>query len=177
MLDKQTRILGINPGARYIGYAQFNNSELRDWGIKAVKGKWTPEKSQKIGRILTGLLDQYQPDVMAIKKLHPLRTSANLHGLVNRFKDICRERGIHVYEYPIEFLEQTILTEGKTMNKVSLAESLAKVYPALLMEAEKVKPDVNEDTKKDRNKNARNYHTRMFEAVALAHVLFNQLDN
>lgn len=175
MLDKSTRILGINPGTRYLGYALLNNSELRDWGIKSVKGKWTPEKSKKIGRILLGLLDQYHPDVVAIKKLHPSRTSHNLHGLVNRFKNICRERGIPVYEYSIKHLEKVVLTEK--MNKVKLAESLAKVYPVLFVEAEKVKPDVDEKTKKDRNNNSRGYYMWMFEAVALGHVLFKQLDN
>jgi len=160
MLNKQTRILGINPGARYIGYAQFSNAELRDWGIKAVKGKWTPEKSQKIGRILLGLLDQYQPNVVTIKKLHPARTSPNLHGIVNRFKEICRERGIHVYEYPIKYLEQVVLTEK--LNKRKLAESLAELYPALLPEFQKKKFS---------------YYTWMFEAVALGHVCSNQLDN
>lgn len=156
-------ILGINPGGRQVGYALFYRSELRDWGIKAVKGKWTPEKSKKIGRILTSLLDQCHPDAVAIKKLHPARTSANLHGLVNRFKDICRERGIPVYEYSIKYLEKNILTER--MNKKKLVDSLSEHYPILFYEAEIERS----------NKNS--YYTRMFEAVALGHVCFNQLDN
>jgi Holliday junction resolvasome RuvABC endonuclease subunit len=156
------RILGLNPGARYLGYALFNSSELRDWGIKAVKGEWSPAKSKKIGRILTGFLEEYQPDAVAIKKLHPSRTSANLHGLVNRFKDICRERGIPVYEYRIKHIEKVVLT-GK-LNKRKLAETLAELYPVLTAEIEKER------------KNRNSYHTQMFEAVALGHVCFNQLD-
>jgi Holliday junction resolvasome RuvABC endonuclease subunit len=170
MLDRSTRILGINPGTRYLGYALLNNSELRDWGIKSVKGTWTPEKSKKIGRILLELLDQYHPDVVAIKKLHPARTSPNLHGLVNRFKDICRERNIHVYEYPVKYFEKVVLTNK--MNKLKLVEALAELYPALLHEAAK-------EIAKAENKKCdwRGYHTWMFEAVALGHVCFNQLDN
>lgn len=163
MLNNQTRILGINPGARHLGYALFQNSELRDWGIKSFKGKWTAEKSKKIGRILLGLLDQYNPDFVAIKKLHPARTSINLHGIVNRFKELCRERNIRIYEYPIEYLETVVLT--KKMNSRKMAESLSELYPALFPEAQKAK------SKKD------NYYIRMFEAVALGHVCFNQLDN
>jgi Holliday junction resolvasome RuvABC endonuclease subunit len=164
------KILGINPGARYIGYALFNNSELRDWGIKSVKGKWTPEKSQKIGRILLGLLEQYQPDVLAIKKLHPSRSSHNLHGLINRFKEICREQNIPVYEYPIKYLEEAVLTDR--MNKQKLVETLAELYPALFHEA------VKEKSKAEKKKVQQDgYYTRMFEAVALGHVCFNQLDN
>lgn len=160
MLDKSIRILGINPGARYLGYALLNNSELRDWGIKSIKGKWTPEKSKKIGRILLGLLDQHQPDILAIKKLHPARTSPNLHGLVNRFKELCLERNILIYEFPIKYLEKVVLTEK--MNKDRLAESLAEIYPPLFTEFRKEK---------------NSYYTRMFEAVALGHVCFKQLDN
>jgi hypothetical protein len=157
------KILGINPGARYLGYALFNNSELRDWGIKAVKGKWTPDKSQKIGRILLDLLDRYEPDIVAIKKLHPARSSVNLHGLVNRFKELCRERNILVYEFPIKYLERVVLTEK--INKKKLAGTLSEIYPALFTEAKK----------EQANKNS--YYTRMFEAVALGHVCFTQLDN
>ena len=100
---------------------------------------------------------------MAIKKLHPARTPHNLHGLVNRFKELCRERNILVYEFPINYLEKVVLTEK--MNKSMLAESLAEIYPALYTEIEREKA----------NKNS--YYTRMFEAVALGHVCFNQLDN
>jgi len=48
------------------------------------------------------------------------------------------------------------------MNKEELAKSLAELYPALIPESQKKK---------------NSYYTWMFEAVALGHVCFNQLDN
>jgi len=198
MPDKQTRVLGINPGARYLGYALINNSELRDWGIKSFKGKWTAEKSQKIGRVLIGFLDQYQPDVVALKKLHPARTSHNLHGLVNSFKYHCRIRNIPVYEYPIGYLKEAILHDNGSKKK--LVKELYLHYPALFRETEKElkmtvdaiggqetdKPEakvqdirekeLEEQKKKDAAKKI-GYYMTMFEAVALGHVCVNQLNN
>ena len=157
------KILGINPGARLLGYAFFQSSELRDWGIKAILGEWTGERKKKIGRIYQGFLDKFEPDCVAIKKLHPARSSPELKEQVSEFKQTCRTRQIPVYEYPIEYLEKTLLAEKP--NKEKLTESVFEQYPILFSEMEKERS----------NKNS--YYTRMFEAVALAHVCFNQTDN
>jgi len=157
------KILAINPGARHLGYALFQNSELWDWGVKATKGTWTTEKRKKIERIFLNFIEQFKPDYLAIKKLNPARSSPELNRQAARFKELCRARNIPVYEYPIKYLEKIILTER--MNKEKLMESLVVQYPVLFAEIEKERS----------NKNT--YHTRMFEAVALGHVCFNQLDN
>jgi Holliday junction resolvasome RuvABC endonuclease subunit len=159
----QKRILGINPGTRHVGYALFQSSELHDWGIKALRGRWTSGKKKKIGRIFQAFLDEWTPDYIAIKKLHPARSSPELNEQVSEFKQICRTRRIPVYEYPIEYLEKMVLTEKS--NKEKLSESLFEQYPILFSEMEKERS----------NKNS--YYARMFEAVALAHVCFNQMDN
>jgi hypothetical protein len=163
MQSKTIKTLGINPGARHLGYALFQNSELRDWGIKAVKGKWTSEKKEKMERIFLNLLDHEKPDYVAFKKLHPARCSPELCDFLASLKRHCRTRRILVYEYPIKYLEEVVLTEK--MNKKKLVESLGEIYPVLFSEAEKERG----------NKNS--YYTRMFEAVALGHVCFNKLDN
>ena len=163
MHGRTIKILGINPGARQIGYALFHKSELRDWGIKSVKGRWSNEKKKKIERIFIGLLDQYKPDCLALKKLHPARSSLELSRQITRLKELCQSRNIRIYEYPLKYLEQIILTER--MSKRKLIDSLSEQYPVLFAEAKK----------EHSNKNS--YHTRMFEAVALGHVCFNQLDN
>ena len=163
MRNRNLRVLGINPGARHLGYAFFQNSELRDWGVKCLKGKWTNEKRKKIERLSQDFLDKFQPDCLAIKKLNSARSSPELNKQTAKLKELCRKRNVPVYEYPLKYLEKAILTER--MNKRKLVESLVEQYPILFPESEKEKA----------NKNS--YHTRMFEAVALAHICFNQLDN
>lgn len=156
-------ILGVNPGSKHLGYALFHSSELRDWGIKDLKGKWTSRKSKKIERIYRTFLDEWKPQYLAIKKLHPARSSPGLKEQISKLKELCQTRQIPVYEYPIEYLEKTLLAEKP--NKEKLTESVFEQYPILFSEMEKERS----------NKNS--YYTRMFEAVALAHVCFNQTDN
>lgn len=155
--------LGINPGAKYLGYALLRSSELHEWGIKAARGRWSSGKKKKIERIFQTFLDEWKPDCLALKKLHPARSSPELNEQISGIKQICQARRIPVYEYPVKYLEKTILT-GKS-NKENLAETLFDQYPILFSEIEKERSNRN------------SYHTRMFEAVALAHVCFNQLDN
>ena len=166
-------ILGINPGARQIGYALFQDSALRDWGIKAVSGKWSSEKKQKIERVFQCLLDECRPDYIALKKLHSARSSPELDAQISKLKELCRTRQIPIFEYQIKYLEKTILSERT--NKESLVESVYKLHPELFHDFQKA-TEVHPKTMKQKvRKNE--YHTRMFEAVALGHVCFNQIDN
>lgn len=165
-------ILGVNPGARHLGYALFQNSELLCWGIKAANERWSSRKKKKIGHILQNMLEEFNPDYVALKKLHPSRSSPELTEQTTKLKELCRARDIPVYEYPIQYLENIILTER--MNKKKLNESIYELYPVLFHEIEKERLRFEKNKKRS---NERIYYTRMFEAVALAHVCFNQLDN
>jgi Holliday junction resolvasome RuvABC endonuclease subunit len=164
MPKKTPIILGINPGAKYLGLAVFRGSELRDWRIKVTKGKWANEKYRKILAILSVFIEQYSPDVFAIKRLNPSRSSAGLDRLVRKIIALSEKKGIRVYQYGIKELEAFFDPAGRS-NKKKMAEIIALEYPVLLRELNSEK----------RNKNR--YHLRMFEAVALGAMCFHQLDN
>ena len=166
------RILGINPGNVHTGYALLQSSELRYWGVKNVAGKWSDEKIKKIVRVYQTLLDVYRPDYVALKKLHSGRSSPELREMVENLKEVCRTRQIPVYEYPIQYFEGVILP-GR-VNKKGLADTVTEIYQILFNEAEKERTRFKQNRKGTRE---RFYYTWMFEAVALAHVCFNQLDN
>ena len=166
------RILGINPGAVHTGYALLQSSELRYWGVKNVAGKWSSEKKEKIVREYQTLLDVYRPDYVALKKLHTARSSPELRETVEKLKLLCHIRRIPVYEYPIQYFEEMILSDN--MNKKGLVDSITELYPILFNEAEKERIQFKQNRKRTRE---RIYYTWMFEAVALAHVCFNQIDN
>lgn len=156
-------VIGINPGAKYLGIAVFRGSELLDWRIKATSGKWSDEKIEKILSIIKELITQYRPDALAIKKLKPCRSSENLDKLVERIKQLCEREGIKIHEYPIKVLEGYFSKDK--INKRKLAEIIATRYPVLFHELVKEKGIGNP------------YYIRMFEAVALASVCSHQLDN
>lgn len=157
-------ILGINPGSKYLGIAVFEESDLRYWAIKALKGVWSKEKIKKAKRILLDLIDRHSINVLAIKKLHPSRTSKNLDRFTVTLKEFSKEKRFKVCQYSLKDLKD-FFSLGLKMNKRQMAELIATQYPFLTHPFEKEK----------RNKNP--YFIRMFEAIALGIVCFNQLDH
>jgi len=163
MFKKPLTVLGINPGSRYLGIAAFRGPELRDWGIKVLQGKQPKERREKIKKIVSGLVDQYDPDALAIKKLHPSRSSLNLNRLVAEIRGLAQRKDLRVHQYSIGALERAFSPEGSA-NKRQMVELIASQYPVLFSELNKEKAHKNP------------YHVRMFEAVALGSVCFYQLD-
>jgi hypothetical protein len=162
MFKNPITIIGINPGTRYLGIAVLKGSELWDWRIKVITGKWSKEKMEKALKIVSYFIDYYDPNVLAIKKLSLCRSSSNLNKLTFRIKDLTERSGLRIYEYSIKDVE-AFFSEEK-MNKRKLAEIITSEYPDLFHELNKEKSHKNP------------YYIRMFEAVALASVCFHQLD-
>ncbi len=155
------KIIGINPGWRYLGIVVFDESGLRDWRLKCVPGKGLRAKTKKMREVLSRFIDRYAPTVLSIKKHHSSRISANLKLMASNIEADCRKNGMRVCSYSIKELESLISPERR-INKKELAELLASEYPVLSRELE-------------REKRSRNpYHLRLFEAVALGHVCFTK---
>lgn len=154
MTKKPLKIIGINPGTRYLGIAVFQETELLDWRIKVFKGKWSKEKISKILEILNEYTELYEINTISLKRLHPSRSSKNLKLLVSRIKALAKRNGIKVHQYSIKELEKFFLNDEK-LNKKNLAEKIALEYPVLNHEFEK------------ENSHKNPYFIKMFEAVAL----------
>lgn len=165
MPKRPLKIIGINPATRYLGIAVFQGPELMDWRIKVLKGKWSKDKMRKAIGVIKEIIERYEPNVLAIKKLHPSRRSLNLARLVAKIKEFSKRKGLKVYQYSIKDLEDFFSEEEKIKNKKRLAEMTVSEYPHLFHEFKREKSHKNP------------YYFRMFEAVALASVCFHQLDN
>jgi len=163
MPKKPPKILGISPGTRYMGVALFWGSELVDWRVKNMEGRWSKGKMEKAMKLISRSIEQYQPDVLSIKMLHPSRTSPNLNRLVNRIKELSRRKGLKVYQYSIKELEGFFHPEGR-INKRQLAEIIASRYTILSHELKREKAHRNP------------YHIRMFEAVGLCSICLHRLE-
>jgi hypothetical protein len=164
MLKKSLRIIGINPGTRYLGLAVFHDLNLFDWRIRSLNGKWTKKKIDKVMEAISESVELHDLNTIALKKLHPAHSSRHLKLLVSRIKSLARRKKIKVYQYSIKELEDFFLAEKKH-NKKTLAEKIVSDYPFLIRELEK------EMAHKNRNP----YHLRMFEAVALGAACFHKL--
>jgi len=159
---KTIKIIGVSPGTRYVGYAIFYGSELRDWGVKNIEGKWSKEKMAKIMAFISDLIGQHSPNVLSVKTLHPSRSSPNLNRLLAKIKESAQRKRVTIRQYSIKELESFFYQNGR-INKRVLAEKVAEKYSVLSHEL-------------NREKTIRNpYYIRMFEAVALGSLCLYQL--
>ncbi|MBW2063341.1 MAG: hypothetical protein JRJ03_00270 [Deltaproteobacteria bacterium] len=163
MTNNPKRILSINPGSRYLGIAVFQDLELIEWGIRSVNGKCQKEKREAAKGIISDLILRYQPNVLALKKLHPSRSSPNLDNLVCELRKLGRKKSLRIFEYPLEKIETSFSGAGK-INKRQMAELIIREYPFLSNEFRR------------ENTNLNPYHIRMFEAVALGLVYLHHID-
>ena len=157
------KILAINPGTRYLGIALLEEGELLDWEVKAVKGKWSKSKQETVISIISELMEQFRPEAVAMKKIHPSRTSCNLTRLVDRMVFLVKRKRLKLCRYSIGELESFFSPHEKA-NKNELSELVASAFPVLHHELAKEKSLKNP------------YRIRMFEAVALATLCFRQLE-
>lgn len=162
MSTSTIKILAINPGTRYMGFAVFYGPELRDWGTKVVKGKWSAKKKEKLVNIVQTLIDRHQPDAIAIKKLHPSRSSKQLDSFVSAIKRYAEDAGLPVCEFPIKYLE-FYFSPRTPINKMQLAGLLAEKYPDLFYEFNR------------ESMNGNKYYIWMFEAVSIGVVCTQNL--
>jgi Holliday junction resolvasome RuvABC endonuclease subunit len=160
MIRNIIRIVGINPGTRYLGIAVLYGQELMDWRIKTLPGKWSVGKIEKAKEILADLIDFHDPSVLVIKKLHAARRTQNLERLVKTIKDHAKRKGLGVCQYSIKEIEKRFVEAGK-LNKRNLIEAMARQYPPLGYDL----------AIERRSKNP--YYFRLFEAVALGSMFFN----
>ncbi len=156
------RILAVNPGSRYIGFAAFQGPELLDWGVRVISARTPRGKVRVAGHILTEALERFRPDLLAVKRLHASRTSTSLDRLTESIRDLSRRRKLRVHEYSITELKSAICPEAKG-SKRRLAAVVAALYPILSRDF----------LKEMANRNP--YYLRMFEAVALGVVCYRQL--
>ncbi len=137
--------------------------EKTDWMVKVFKGKTSKVKMEKAILAISDIVERYEPDVLAIKKLHPARSSRKLNKMVDMIKEFAKRKRLKVRQYSIKELENSLIAESR-LNKKYMVEILISKYPFLIHELNSEKIHRNP------------YHIRMFEAVALGAVCFHILD-
>lgn len=161
MPKEPPKILAVNQGSHFIGFAAFRGPELLDWGVRANTAT-TPRGSVRVAnQILREAIERFQPDTLVMKRLHSNRTSPALDRLSDSIRELSRRRRISVQEYSITELKY-VLCSGANGNKRRLAAEVVALYPVLSRNFQK------EMT------NRHPYHLRMFEAVALGVVYYRQ---
>ena len=148
-------LLGISPGTRVIGLAVIYKGELVEWKIKTFKEMWSKDKRKAILQTIDRLCEYHRIQVIVLKKIDPLRSSPQLDILVAAIIRQAERHHIKVQQYSLSDLDYDLQT-GKKQTKDSLSEQMVRKHPELY-----------KSYLRERN-NRREYHTKMFEAVAMA---------
>ena len=164
MTREAKRILGINPGTRYLGLAVFHDTELLDWRVKTFTGKWTKEKAERILEMICEYIGLYDINAISLKRLHPARSSKNLKYLVSKIKVLSTRKKVKINQNSIKELERFFIDDEKS-NKRNLAEKIIGEYPLLIHELNKEKSRKN------------SYYMRAIEAVTLGMKIRNAIDS
>lgn len=148
------KILSINPGSRYLGFAVFYDTDLIDWGVKVIPKGVPGSLGKRASGIVSRLIGSHQIDRLILKSLHPSRCSSGLRAMVRSIKKYATHHQIRIRENDIAGVKVTLIDEGRK-NKRNLMESVANRFGFLISDFERAK------------KEKRPYLVRMFEAVAL----------
>jgi hypothetical protein len=161
MAEKEVSILGINPGTKYTGWTVFLGPELRDWGIKTLKGRWSARKIAELKDFIGRLAARYEIRWLAIKRINPEHSSQNLTRLTAEIVRFLAGKGIQGETRSIGELKAFFSPDSPKINRQKLAELVAQEYPPLypLLEREK--------------KNRNSYYLKLFEAVALGALAYH----
>ncbi len=163
MKEKEIRLLAVNPGSRYTGYAVFHGADLVDWGVRSLREAGPKAKARRLESLLAESAGSHDVNCLAVKGLHRARSSKGLRDLAD-FVNRWGEANVRlVSEHGIDEIEASLIQSG-ALNKRRLMEEVAARYPFLYPELEREK------------RNRSPYLVRMFEAVALGMKCFSDLE-
>jgi len=145
-------ILGISPGARYMGIALVRSGALCEWKVRTYKGFWSKRKLNKAIDHIERMVITHAIDHIACKVPHGSRSSAAVGEIVERLKALAEEYKIEFHTYSIGELKRAFPVH--IQNKRSLAQYISEIHPELYQ------------TFLRENDLKRPYHWRTFEAIA-----------
>lgn len=149
-------ILAIDPGTREIGFAVLDGNELLDYGVKRVSKQPTPRAlMQKVDAIITRIIIQHNPSLLAIKKPAVVQYSSRLVEAVGeQIKSTGERHGLTVYEFEPKAIRQFVCQSPKATK-----QDMTKIIADRCLELARYADP--------KNKEEALYWGRMFEAIAV----------
>ncbi len=127
------RILGLDPGTRFWGWALLENEELHEHGVKTLKTKGSPKQRLiEARKVFFRLLTDYGPQILIIEKpfLFWSKQSHLLNVIIKEIKDCAKKRRIKVYSLSPRTVKKIICKDGNASKK-DMAKILAAIFPDL----------------------------------------------
>ena len=164
--SKMERILAIDPGTRYMGFAVLEGQELVYYAIKTIKDRRTPGRIfHRSKEFLREFIEAYNPDIVAIEKPFVYQISAAMvSALADELKREARRLGLPVYQYTPTAV-RGFLCESEAATKADVAKILGGMFPEL----QHFLNPMHEWTEK--------YYSNIFDAIAVGLMCQHDLES
>jgi Holliday junction resolvasome RuvABC endonuclease subunit len=124
---KRRIVLGIHPFTRGFGWVVFEApNELLDWGVVAKRKERNVRCRKAIGR----LIDQYEPDLVALEDWRRLRRAKRIQALYQQIGSLCAERRVRCCKASPTSIRKS-LTLDPAANRHAVASAIAARIEAI----------------------------------------------
>ncbi len=134
MKRKIQRILAIDPGTRYLGYALLDGGELVHYGVRAIQQLKSAREKLKEGRkIIARLIDDFRPNILIVEKTYFAnnRKSVLLNTITYQIRILGKRKGLRVVSMAANTVRKTVCGNGFA-SKNDVARFLVSRYPDLI---------------------------------------------
>ena len=118
-VSRAKRILAIDPGTEFVGFAQFEGDKLIDFGVISI-GNAPPIRDLLVvhGELMERILSEKRPDLVVLEKNAFSQISQNLRLVlvIGQMKAAVRDRGIRVRELAPRTIRSLVANDGKSVS-------------------------------------------------------------
>ncbi len=133
-MKKKTRVLAIDPGTRYIGFALLEGKALIHYGVKTIDDGKSAEGKLKEGKgTILRLLGDFRPNVLTIEQTYFAKNKSArlLNKFVREIISLGRKKRLRVTVIATNTVRKQICGNGAA-GKDDVARVLVGQYPELL---------------------------------------------
>ncbi len=156
MAKIKTRVLSIDPGTRYMGFAAFEGTELVDYGTREIRQGSVDTVLSHVQEIVARLVREKTPDYLAMERCRFSQATSNIRMVMaaDQIMGAAKRHGVKTYEFHHRTTRKEICGDGNATKKRA-AQTLIIYYPELKVYL------------KTGRKSVLDYHMHMFDAVAV----------
>lgn len=129
---KNNRLLAIDPGAREMGVAVLDDTQLIYYGVKSLK-TYRPQETLKraVADILTRLIVEYGIQTLVVEDGHFSQIASPLYNaVIQTIQETASQRKLKLVFYDPKTIRQSICRDDKSTKKRT-AQFLTQRYPEL----------------------------------------------
>ena len=131
--EKPSRVLAIDPGTRTLGYADFSEAELIDYGLRYFKScRRIEQLLDEVEVVISRLILEKQPEVIILEKtsFSQITNNVRLTLVSTRIKSVARRLKTKIVEYSPKTIRAIVSNDGLS-TKFDVAKIIVSKYPEM----------------------------------------------